>query len=161
VRALFELRAHSYSVKKHVKQHLHAKNLEATWDFLIPVETSGLSTISPYPQESQLFPSPAHIGEVINCFNEITDGDAATVYSLLGEFCHPDMAALRQHFQWDGSQLVTFDVPEGNTALPLGASATLAALNAVSELLEMSHETEIRTKVIQLLRKLVTSSRIQ
>ena len=161
VRALFELGAHSYYVKKHVKQHLDAKNLEATWDFLIPVGTSGLSTISPYPQESQLFPSSAHIGEVINCFNEITDGDAATVYSLLSEFCHPDMAALRQHFQWDGSQLVTFDVPEGNTALPLGASATLAALNAVSELLELSHETEIRMQVIQLLRKLVTSSRIR
>lgn len=161
VRALFELGAHSYHVKKHVKQHLNANNLEAAWDFMIPVGTSGLSTISPYPQESQLFPSSAHIGEVINCFNEITEGDAAIIYSLLSEFCHPDMAALKQHFQWAGSQLVTFDVPEGNTALPLGASATLAALNAVSELLELSHETEIRTKVIQLLGELVTASRIR
>jgi hypothetical protein len=69
------------------------------------------------------------------------------------------MAALRQHYQWDGSQLVTFDAPEGNlsTALPLGASVTLAALDAVSELLELSNETEIRTQVIQLLQKLVSS----
>ena len=159
VRALFELGAHSYYVRKHAKQHLDAKNLEATWDFLIPVGTSVLSTISPYPQESQLFPSSAHIGEVINCFNQIMEGDAANIYSLLSEFCHPDMAALRQHFQWDGSQLVTFDAPAGNlsTALTLGASATLAALDAVSELLELSNETEIRAKVIQLLRKLVSS----
>jgi hypothetical protein len=57
--------------------------------------------------------------------------------------------------------LVTFDAAEGNPALPLGASATLAALDAVSELLELSNETEIRTKVIQLLRKLVSSSRIK
>jgi hypothetical protein len=163
VRALFELGAHSYYVKKHVKQHLEAKNLEATWIFLNPVGMSSLYTISPYPQESQLFPSSAHIGEVINCFNEIMEGDAATIYSLLSEFCHSDMAALRQHFQWDGSQLVTFDVREGNlsTALSLGASATLAALDAVSELLELSSETEIRTKVIRLLRKLVSSSRIK
>ena len=159
VRALFELGAHAYYVKKHVKQHLEAENLEATWNFLIPVGTSSLYTISPYPQESQLFPSSAHIEEVINCFDEIMEGDAANIYSLLSEFCHPDMAALRQHFQWDGSQLVTFDAPEGNlsTSLPLGASATLAALDAVSELLELSNETEIRTKVIQLLRKLVSS----
>jgi len=116
--------------------------------------------ISPYPQESQLFPSPAHIGEVINCFNEIMEGDAATIYGLLSEFCHPDMAVLKQHFQWDGTQSVTFDAPEGNTALPVGASATLAALEAVSELLELSNETEIRTKVAQLLRKLVSSGRI-
>jgi hypothetical protein len=161
VRALFELGAHSYYVKKHVKQHLEAKNLEATWKFLIPVGTSSLYTISPYPQESQMFPSSAHTGEVINCFNEIMEGDAGNIYSLLSEFCHPDMAALRQHFQWDGSQLVTFDAPEGKTALPLGASATLAALDAVGELLELSNETEIRTKVIQLLRKLVSSSRMK
>ena len=163
VRALFELGAHSYYVKKHVKQNLEAKNLEATWNFLIPVGTSSFYTISPYPQESQLFPSSARLGEVINCFNEIMEGDAANIYSLLSEFCHPDMAALRQHFRWDGSQLVTFDAREGNlsTALSLGASATLAALDAVSELLELSNETEIRTKVIQLLRKLVSSSRIK
>ena len=163
VRALFELGAHSYYVKKHVKKHLQEKNLDATWKFLIPVGTSSLYTISPNPQESRLFPSPAHIGEVINCFNEIMDGDAATIYGLLSEFCHPDMAVLKQHFQWDGTQLVTFDAPEGNpsTALPLGASATLAALDAVSELLELSNETEIRTKVVQLLRTLVSSSRIK
>ena len=82
---------------------------------------------------------------------------------VLSEFCHPDIAALRQHFQWDGSQLVTFDAPEGklSTSLPLGASATLAALDAVSELLELSNETEIRTKVIHLLRKLVSASRLK
>ncbi|MGB2886276.1 MAG: hypothetical protein WBC04_01135 [Candidatus Acidiferrales bacterium] len=159
VRALFELGAHSYYVKKHVKQHLEANNLEATWDFLIPVGTSSLYTISPYPLESQLFPSPAHSGQVINCFNEIMEGNAADIYSLLSEFCHPDMAAIKQHYLWDGSQLVTFDAPEGNlsTALPLGASVTLAALDAINELLELSNETEIRTKVIQLLRKLVSS----
>ena len=98
VRALFELGAHSYYVKQRVKKHLQEKSLGATWTFLIPVGTSSLYTISPYPQESQLFPSPAHIGEVINCFNEIMEGDAATIYGLLSEFCHPDMAALRQHF---------------------------------------------------------------
>jgi hypothetical protein len=163
VRALFELGAHSYYVKKHVKQHLGAKNLEATWNFLIPVGTSSLYTLSPYPQESQLFPSSAHIEDVINCFNEIMEGDAANIYSLLSEFCRPDMAALRQHFQWDGSRLVTFDAPEGNLSvvLTLGASTILAALDAVSELLELSNETEIREKVIQLLRKLVSSSRIK
>lgn len=161
VRALFELGAHSYYVKEHVKQHLDTKNLEAAWDFLIPVGTSGFSAISPYPQESQLFPSPAHIGEVINCFDEITDGDAWTTYSFLSQFCRPDMAALRQHFHWDGTQLITFDVPKGNAALPLGAAATLAALGAVSELLELSDETEIRTKIIQLLRKLVSYRRIK
>jgi hypothetical protein len=161
VRALFELGAHAYYVNKHVKQCLDAKNLDAAWDFLIPVGTSGLSAISPYPQESQLFPSPARIGEVIDCFNEITDGDAGAIYSFLSQFCRPDMAALRQHFHWDGTQLITFDVPKGNTALPLGAAATLAALDAVSELLELSNETEIRTKMIQLLRKLVSYRRIK
>ena len=89
VRALFELGAHAYYVKKHVKQHLEAENLEATWNFLIPVGTSSLYTISPYPQESQLFPSSAHIGEMINCFNEIMEGDAANIYSLLRRVLPP------------------------------------------------------------------------
>jgi hypothetical protein len=161
VRALFELGAHSYYVKHHVKKHLQEKNLGATWIFLIPVGTSSLYTISPYPQESQLFPSPAHIGNVINCFNEIMEGDAATIYGLLSEFCHPDMAVLKQHFHWDGTRSVTFDGPEGNTTLPVGASATLAALAAVSELLKLSNETEIRVKVVQLLRKLLSNRRIK
>ena len=159
VRALFEMGAHSCYVKNHVKQHLEAKNLEAAWDFLLPLATSNLYTISPYPQESQLFPSPAHIERVINCFNEIMEGDAAEAYSLLTEFCHPALAVFKQHYQWEASRLVTFDAPEENlgTALPLGASSTLAALDAVSELLALSNETEIRTKLIQLLGRLVSS----
>jgi hypothetical protein len=84
-----------------------------------------------------------------------------SLYGLLSEFCHPDIAVLKQHFQWDGTQSVTFDAQEGKTALPVGASATLAALAAVSELLELSNETEIRMKVVQLLRKLLSSRRIK
>jgi len=55
--------------------------------------------------------------------------------------------------------LITFEAPEGNmsTALPLGASSTLAALDAVSELLEWSNETEIQTKLTGLLAKIVSS----
>jgi len=159
VRALFEMGAHSYYVKKHVKQHLEADHLEAPWEFLLPLGTSSLYAISPYPEESQLFPSPAHIDKVIHCFNEIMEGDALESYSLLSQFSHVDMAVFKQHYQWEGGRLITFDVPEGNmsTALPLGASATLAALDAVSELLELSNETEIRTKVNGLLANIVSS----
>lgn len=159
VRALFEMGAHSCYVQKHVKQHLEANHLEAAWEFMLPLGTSSLYTISPYPEESELFPSPAHIDKVINCFNEIMEGDALESYSLLSEFCHVDMAIFKQHYQWETSRLITFGVPEGNisTALPLGASVTLAALDAVSELLELSNETEIRDKVIRLLAKIVSS----
>src|SRR5487761_618042 len=57
VRALFEMGAHSCYVKKHLRQHLEWNHLEAAWDFLLPLGTSNLYTISPYPEESQLFPS--------------------------------------------------------------------------------------------------------
>ncbi|MHB8526425.1 MAG: hypothetical protein ACYDD2_09755 [Candidatus Acidiferrales bacterium] len=159
VRALFEMGAHSCYVKKHVKQCLEANHLEEAWEFLLPLGTSTLYTISPYSEDSPLFPSPAHIDKVINCFNEIMEGDALESYSLLSEYCHVDMAVFKQHYDWEGSRVVTFDVPERDMSkvLPLGASATLAALDAVSELLELANETEIRTKVTRLLARIVSS----
>jgi len=103
VRALFEMGAHSCYVKKHLRQHLEWNHLEAAWEFLLPLGTSNLYTISPYPEESQLFPSSTHIDKVIRCFNEIMEGDALESYSLLSEFCHVDMAVFKQHYQWEGS----------------------------------------------------------
>ncbi|MHB8541681.1 MAG: hypothetical protein ACYDCD_12180 [Candidatus Acidiferrales bacterium] len=76
VRALFEMGAHSCYVKKHVTQYLEANHLEEAWGFLLPLGTSTLYPISPYPEESQLFPSSTHIDKVIRCFNEIMEGDA-------------------------------------------------------------------------------------
>jgi len=159
VRAVFEMGAHSCYVKRHLTQHLEANHLEEAWEFLLPLGTSTLYTISPYPEDSPLFPSPAHIDKVIHCFNEITNGDALESYSLLSEFCRVDMAVFKQHYNWEDSRVVTFDVPERDMSkvLPLGASATLAALDAVSELLELANETEIRTKVAGILARIVSS----
>ena len=159
VRALFEMGAHSCYVKRHVTQRLEANHPGEAWEFLLPLGTSTLYTMSPYSEDSSLFPSPAHIDKVIHCFNEIMEGNALESYSLLSEFCHVDMAVFKQHYDWEGSRVVTFDVPERDLSkvLPLGASSTLAALDAVSELLELANETEIRTKVVGMLARIVSS----
>src|SRR5690349_5766528 len=38
-RSSFEFCAHAYYVKKHLKQHLDQKDLEAAWKFLLPIGT--------------------------------------------------------------------------------------------------------------------------
>ena len=70
-RSCFELCAHSYYVKKHVKQYLEERNLNAAWKFLLPIGTGSRYINEHHPEDSTLFPAPPHIKKAINCFKEV------------------------------------------------------------------------------------------
>jgi len=154
-RSSFELCAHVYYVKKHLKQHLDRKDLSAAWNFLLPVATGSRYINEILPEESTMFPASAHISKAINCFKEIMPSDAQEDYSYLSEYCHPNMMAFAQHCQWTTPETIEFiDV------VPFGAFGAIAAsaingLAATEELLGIGNEKEIRKAIRNLLHSLV------
>src|SRR5713101_4705859 len=100
-RSSYELCAHAYYVKKHIKQHLDAMNLSAAWDFLLPIGTGSRYIDEYHTAEDKalnaLFPAPPHIRKAINCFREVTPKETEDDYSYLSEYCHPNMMTFSQH----------------------------------------------------------------
>src|SRR5260370_23030940 len=121
-RSSFELCAHAYYVKKHVKQYLDAKNLSAAWDFLLPIGTGSRYINEFYAEESDLFPAPPHIQKAINCFKEVMPKGTEDDYSYLSEYCHPNVMAFEQHYRW-----TTPDTIEFVNQVPFGAFGAIAA----------------------------------
>ena len=70
MRSVFELNAHAYYVKKHLKQHIDAGHFSAAWEFLRPIGAGSRYINKQHPEESEMFPSPPHIRKAINCFAE-------------------------------------------------------------------------------------------
>jgi hypothetical protein len=154
-RSSFELCAHIYYVKKHLKQYLDRKDLPAAWEFLLPVTTGSRYINDIIPEESALFPEGAHISKAVNCFKEVMPKESQEDYSYLSEYCHPNMMAFMQHYQW-----TTPDKIEFVDAVPFGAFGAIAGsaiqgLFAADELLGISNERQIRTVIRKLLLALI------
>ncbi len=117
-RAMWEMSAHSYYVKKHCFQYMDKKDWQATWGFML-----GINEGSRYMKERQdqpgtvanagaaiieELPEGPHIGRVMACFNEYFRSDedkepkrATEEYSFLSEFCHPNSFAFTNHIDMD------------------------------------------------------------
>jgi len=112
-RAMWEMAAHSYYVKKHCFQHMDKKDWQAMWDFML-----GINHSSRHMKEKQSkaaaagaavadgvveeIPEGPHIAKVMACFNEYFGSgstEATKNYSFLSEFCHPNSFAFTNHFE--------------------------------------------------------------
>jgi hypothetical protein len=153
-RSSYELCAHAYYVKKHLKQSIDRKDLSAAWKFLLPIATGSRYINELYPEDSALFPTAAHISKVINCFKEVMPEDAKEDYSYLSEYCHPNMMAFMQHYQWTTPETIDFvdAVPFG--AFGAIAGSSLMGLVAAHDLLVIGNEREIRKAIRKLLHAL-------
>jgi hypothetical protein len=93
-----------------------------------------------------LFSPPAHISKAINCFKEVMPKDSQDDYSYLSEFCHPNLMAFMQHYQWTTPETIEMiAVPFG--ALGAIAGSAIQGLLALNELLEIGDERTVRKVV--------------
>jgi hypothetical protein len=147
-------------VKKHIKQHLDAKNLAAAWNFILPIAT-GSRYISEFhhPEESELFPAPPHIRKAINCFQEVMPKGAEDDYSYLSEFCHPNTMTFQQHYRWTTPYTIDFVEQVAFGAFGAIAGSTTQGLMVVHELLEIGNERQINGAIVRLLTAIVDKHR--
>jgi hypothetical protein len=160
-RSVFELGAHAYYVKKHLKQHTDAGNFSAAWKFLTPIATGSRYINEQHPEESEMFPASAHISKAINCFGERMPEDAQEGYSFLSEFCHPNVLAFSQYYDWANPQTVTFVDDHEPLAGIFGptAAASIEGLLAMDELLKLAQEREVLRSLHELLEAIVECAR--
>jgi hypothetical protein len=146
-RSTFELSAHVYYVKKHLKQNLDADDLSRAWDFLTPIGIGSRYINEIQPEENEPFPAPPPVHKAINCFKEAMPEGTEDDYSYLSEFCHPNAMAFQQHYRWTTPYIIDF-VDE----VPFGAFGTIAVsaiqgLMAAEELLGIGEEKEVRKAI--------------
>jgi len=164
-RALYELCAHGYYVKKHIKQHLQAKNLSAAWDFLLPIAT-GSRYIDEYHATGikafdELFPTPPHIRKAINCFREVTPRETEDDYSYLSEYSHPNMMTFRQHYRWTTPYVIDFVDEVHFGAFGAIAASSLQGLLAIEEFLGIGNEHQVRKAVGGLLEAIAKHAKAE
>jgi hypothetical protein len=158
-RFVFELCAHIYYVDKHLRQHLEKKDLDSAWSFLLPAATGSRYMSQQFPEDSDLFPTSAHISKVINCFSEVFP-DSADDYSYLSEYSHPNMAAFKQHYEFLNPQEVVFH-KQGTDAAPVFGSTVAVVLNSLfvlRSILGIADEMEIRAKITVLMREIASEA---
>jgi hypothetical protein len=159
-RSSFEFCAHAYYVKKHVKQHLDVRDLDAAWKFLLPIGT-GSRYINGYhhPEESELFPAPPHISEAVNCFKEVMPKGTDDDYSYLSEFCHPNTMTFQQHYRWTTPYTIDFVDQVAFGAFGTIAGSSIQGLMTINELLELSHERQVNSAIVKLLEAILGQNR--
>jgi hypothetical protein len=145
-RSSYELCAHIYYVKKHLKQHIDANRLDSAFKFLTPIQT-GSRYVNEFHSGSEPFPTGVHIKNAINCFREAMPRESVEDYSYLSEFCHPNVMTFMQHYRWTTPE--TIDLVNANPFGAYGAivGSSLMGLVAAHELLGIGHETDIRRVV--------------
>jgi hypothetical protein len=140
-RALYEVGAHSYYVRKHVIQHRDAKDVEAGWKFMASINMGSryMNRNSEVKDSSEPFPDPRDIGKIITCFSEWPNRrhDAHKDYSHLSEFAHPNMGAFSHYYDWSNGVIEFRDSPHRVESLPIGevSIAVLATLGNARDLL--------------------------
>lgn len=152
-RSVYELGAHAYYVKKHLKQHLQKGSCDSAWKFLMPVTMGSRYMNEQIPEESEFFPAPAHISKPIKCFSEVMPQSAQDDYSYLSEFCHPNVLAFLQYYEWSDPEtvrFVDFKTVEGFSGAT--TAAVLQGLLATEELLNLIGEHDVRTSIVRLLK---------
>lgn len=159
-RSSFEFCAHAYYVKKHVKQYLDAKDLNAAWKFLLPIGT-GSRYINEYhhPEESDLFPAPPHISKAVNCFKEAMPEGTDDDYSYLSEFCHPNTMTFQQHYRWTTPYTIDFMDQVAFGAFGAIAGSLVNGLMAIQELLSLGNERQVNSLIVKLLTEIVEQNR--
>jgi len=158
-RAVYELGAHIYYVKKHLWQHVQRGDWLAAWNFLTPVATGSRYINEQIPEESELFPLPAHIRKIVNCFSEVMPTSAQEDYSYLSEFSHPNTMAFLQHYEWSDPYTVKFVGSEVHGFLGATTAAVINGLLALDELLRLANEGQIRCLLVELLKKIAVQYR--
>jgi len=158
-RSSFEFCAHAYYVKKHVKQHIDAKDLSAAWNFLLPIGT-GSRYINEFhhPEESELFPAPPHISKAVNCFKEVM-ANGMEDDSYLSEFCHPNTMTFQQHYRWTTPYTIDFVNQVAFGAFGAIAGSSVHGLMAIHELLKISNERQVNGAIVTLLEAIVDQHR--
>jgi hypothetical protein len=151
-RSTYELGAHIYYLKKHLKQHIDVGNLSAAWKFLTPIAIGSRYISERNCEDSEMFPSPPHISKAIKCFQEKLPKDAQEDYSYLSEFCHPNSLSFLQYYNWSDPNTVTF--VDGDPRKGVFGPTTAAALQgllALDELLRLTKEKTVRRSLRELL----------
>lgn len=153
-RSIFELGAHAYYVKKHLKQHIQQAKFSAAWEFLTPIAMGSRYMNEQIPEESELFPAPAHISKAIKCFSEVMPQSSQEDYSYLSEFCHPNVLAFLQYYEWLDPETVRFvDNKPLEGFLGATTAAVIQGLLVAAELLALANEQSVRRSLVSLLRK--------
>lgn len=158
-RSSYEICAHVYCVKKHIKQYLDANDLDAAWKFLVPAATGSRYITQLYPDTDEMFPTSAHISKAVKAFKEImptaTGIENDDDYSYLSEFCHPNMMAFAQHYEITEKGIEIRDTrkPEIGAFGAITAAAT-QGLMTMAELLEIGNEREVRGSIVGALTEL-------
>lgn len=157
-RSLFELGAHAYYVKKHVKQHIDGKNLNAAWNFLTPICVGSRYINEQHPEDSEMFPLPTHISKVIACFDEVMSKEARDDYSFLSEYCHPNTLAFRQYYRWLNPCEVGFIDHEPGGIFGSTAAACIQGLMAIQETLRMANEKVVAASLHKFFQTLIAQT---
>jgi hypothetical protein len=160
-RAMFEMGAHAYYVKKHVFQHLGNNDFEATWEFLVNVNGSSRHAneqrkAAVVAKSTEIREGP-HISKVIACFNELfqrarknqSERPATNEYSLLSEFCHPNGFAFVNHIEYEKQEtgmVVKFVKPSSDLcmqALPDVLFSCMTLLSSTARLMRRTGDTSL------------------
>jgi len=160
-RSSFEFCAHAYYVKKHLKQYLDASDLDATWEFLLPIGTGSryISEFHSTSEQHELFPVGPHIRKVVNCFKEMTPKETHDDYSYLSEFCHPNMMTFLQHYRWTTPYVVEFVDEVEFDSFGTIAVSTIHGLMAIHQLLVLSQERQVNGAIATLLKAIAEQHR--
>jgi len=156
-RSAYELGAHAYYVKKHFKQHIDAKDLEAAWEFLTPIATGSRYMNEQFPETSDMFPAGVHISKAVKCLGETVPKEVVEGYSFISEYCHPNMFAFSQYFRWINPFEVGFVNHTAQGMFGSVAVACVTGLIAVQELMSFTGEKAIAISLKQTLLDLVKS----
>ena len=113
-RAIWEMAAHSYYVKKHCLQHMDKKDWQTTWDFMLGInqgsrhmkgkqnKAAAVGAAGAAAAGVEELPEGPHIAKVMACFNEYFGPGSTRAtenYSFLSEFCHPNSFAFTNHLE--------------------------------------------------------------
>jgi hypothetical protein len=133
--SVYELGAHAYHVKKHLKQYIDVQNYGAAWNFLLPITTGSRYMTEHFPSTAEMFPTAAHISKMIKCFGEVMPEDAIKTYSFLSEFAHPNSFAFGQHHDWLTPHEVCFTPHKASGMFGATTAACIHGLMAILQLL--------------------------
>jgi hypothetical protein len=154
-RSVYELGAHAYYVKKHLKQHIDVQNYDAAWNFLLPVTTGSRYMTEQFPTTAEMFPTAAHISKMIKTFGEVMPGEAVEDYSYLSEFSHPNSFAFGLHHDWLTPYEVSFVSRKVSGTFGATTAATINGVMAIQQLLVSTAEIPTAEALHKLLTDLI------
>jgi hypothetical protein len=154
-RSVYELGAHAYYVKKHLKQHIDNQKYDVAWNFLLPITSGSRYMNEQFPSTSEMFPTAAHISKMIKSFGEVMPEDAVENYSFLSEFSHPNSFAFGQHYNWLTPHEVSFVPHQASGVFGATFAACVNGVMAIQQLLALANEKPTAKALYRLLTDIV------